>query len=123
MKFIYIISIVLFLGCGRDNISSSNKNTNTQAEVESNQNITEVNSRGESIWNKCIGCHGAYGEKKALGKSDPIGGQDKVITISQLKDYRSGNLNQYGMGDLMKGQVAQLTNSDIEAVAKYIENL
>jgi len=75
---------------------------------------------GVAAYKKCVGCHGANGEKAALGKSAIIKGQDAAKTMEQLKGYKAGTLNQHGMGGLMKGQVASMSDEDIKSVADYI---
>jgi cytochrome c553 len=75
---------------------------------------------GAAAYAKCIGCHGANGEKSALGKSAIITGQDAAKTIEQLNGYKAGTLNQKGMGGLMKGQVANMDDATIKAVADHI---
>ena len=85
--------------------------------------ISLMAADGASLYKKCAGCHGAKGEKKALGKSAPIGGWDKAKTVEALKGYKAGTRNIYGMGGLMKGQVASMSNKDIETIAEYISNL
>ena len=72
---------------------------------------------------KCAACHGTAGEKQALGKSAVITGQDINTTIEQLTKYKSGELDIYGMGRLMKSQVSTLSTEDIEEMAKYINTL
>jgi len=78
---------------------------------------------GAALFAKCAGCHGQKGEKAALGKSAVIQGQDAAKTVEQLKGYKAGTLNQHGMGTLMKGQVASMSDADIQAVADYIAGL
>ncbi len=80
-------------------------------------------STGATLYNKCAGCHGADGKKLALGKSAVIGGQSRAKTIEQLKKYKAGTLNLYGMGALMKGQVAQMSDKEIADVATHIKQL
>jgi cytochrome c553 len=47
-----------------------------------------------------------------------------VATIdADLKGYKAGTLNKHGMGMLMKGQVASLSDADIKALAEYIHGL
>ena len=75
---------------------------------------------GAALYAKCVGCHGANGEKAALGKSAVITGQDAAKTVEQLKGYKAGTLNKTGMGGLMKGQVASMSDADIQAVADHI---
>jgi len=82
--------------------------------------LTAASASGADIYKKCAGCHGAKAEKKALGKSAVIQGWEASKTIAALKGYKAGT---YGgpMKGLMKGQVAALSDEQIEAVAKYIE--
>ena len=98
-------------------ISSSTVAT-TSTPVTSTPNVSE-----KHIYAVCKGCHGANGEKKALGKSTVITGQDVAKTITQLNGYKAGTLNQYGMGGLMKGQVASMDEATIKAVAEYIAGM
>ena len=69
---------------------------------------------------KCAGCHGADGEKAALGKSLIIQGWPEAKTIEALNGYKAGTLNVHGMGAVMKGQVAKLSDADIADLAKQI---
>ena len=76
-------------------------------------------SNGKEIYTSCKGCHGASGEKVALGKSKVIKGWDTTKITDALNGYKDGT---YGgaMKGLMKGQVSKLSDSDIEAVSDYI---
>ena len=85
--------------------------------------VTSLMADGAATYAKCAGCHGANGEKSALNKSAVITGQDAAKTVEQLTAYKAGTLNQHGMGGLMKGQVAALSDADIQAVAEYIAGL
>ena len=75
------------------------------------------------LYKNCAGCHGENGEKQALNKSKLIGGQETNLTIKELKAYKNGELNQYGLGNIMKLQVGILSQSDIEELAEYISKL
>ncbi len=74
---------------------------------------------GAALYKKCAGCHGAHGEKKALGKSKVIKDMTKDEIYQALKGYKEGT---YGgpMKGLMKGQVANLSDEDMRAIADYI---
>ena len=76
----------------------------------------------DASFGKCSGCHGINGEKKALGKSQIIKGWDANKTIAALQGYKDGS---YGgvMKGVMKGQVMNLSDDDMEAIAKHIEGL
>jgi len=82
--------------------------------------LTVAMAGGADVYKKCSACHGASGEKKALGKSAVIKGWEASKTVAALKGYKDGT---YGgpMKALMKGQVASLNDTQIEAVAKFIE--
>lgn len=75
---------------------------------------------GAASYAKCAACHGANGEKAAMGKSAIITGQDAAKTIEQLNGYKAGTLNAHGMGAVMKGQVSAFDDATIKAVADYI---
>lgn len=79
-----------------------------------------VNSK--ALYAKCSGCHGANGEKKALGKSAVIKGWEVQKTIDALNGYKNGS---YGgaMKSLMKGQVTKLSADETKAIAEYISTL
>lgn len=74
------------------------------------------------LYQPCAGCHGAKGEKAALGKSQIISGWDVAKTTAALKGYKDGS---YGaaMKGVMKGQVASLDDAKIAELAKYIHGL
>ncbi len=78
---------------------------------------------GAAAYKKCVSCHGAKAEKKALNKSAVIQGWDAAKIEKALHGYKAGTLNNYGMGALMKGQVASYDDATIAAVAQYISGL
>jgi cytochrome c len=78
---------------------------------------------GAALYQKCAACHGANGEKAALGKSEVIAGWSSAKTIDALKGYKAGTRNTKGMGALMKGQSAALSDADMKALGEYIAKL
>ena len=82
--------------------------------------LTVAMADGAALYKKCSACHGASGEKKALGKSAVIKGWEAKKTVAALKGYKAGT---YGgpMKGLMKGQVASLDDAQIESIAKFLE--
>ncbi len=78
---------------------------------------------GKAIFAKCAGCHGADGKTSAMGKSAIIAGQPAADLEKKIAAYKAGTRNKTGMGMLMKGQVASLSDADIKAVATYISGL
>ena len=81
------------------------------------------NAAGKAAFAKCSGCHGADGKTKALGKSAVIAGQSASDIETKLAAYKAGTRNVAGIGMLMKGQVAAMSDEDIKAVAAYISSL
>ena len=80
-------------------------------------------STAPAVFAKCAGCHGADGKKKALGKSEIIAGQAKADLVKKIHEYQAGTRNTKGMGGLMKGQVAGLSDADIDAIATYVSGI
>lgn len=78
---------------------------------------------GRALSTKCTACHGANFEKAALGKSAIVYGQSASDIYGKLIAYKQGTRNENGMGALMKGQVATMSNNDMWAVAEYIDSL
>ncbi|NOZ91435.1 MAG: cytochrome C [Epsilonproteobacteria bacterium] len=68
---------------------------------------------------RCSGCHGADFEKSALGKSKVVQNMSKSEIEKALKGYKAGT---YGRADkdIMKNQLAELNDKDIETIAKTI---
>jgi cytochrome c553 len=75
------------------------------------------------LYKNCAGCHGENGEKKALGQSKIITGQDSNLTIKQLTAYKEGELNMYGLGNIMQVQLSSFDAEDIEVLAEYIQGM
>lgn len=75
---------------------------------------------GAALYAKCASCHGQKGESKPLGKPSVIKGQSADELEKKLKGYKAGTLNLFGMGALMKAQVASLGDEEIKALAEYM---
>lgn len=78
---------------------------------------------GGALFQKCAACHGLKGEKPALGKSEVIAGWSSDKTLEALKAYKAGTRNTKGMGALMKGQVATLSDADMKTLADHIAKM
>ncbi|MEY3002029.1 MAG: hypothetical protein RLZZ428_404 [Pseudomonadota bacterium] len=139
MKQITLLSIItatlLFTGCGEEtkkaaaeatvsNVEAVQEKTDkvveeTQAKVEETIETTQA-LMAPTVFDKCKGCHGANGQQAAMGKSAIIAGQDKETLIASMKAYQAGTRNEVGFGGLMKGQLASVTDEDINAIAEYL---
>ena len=80
-------------------------------------------ANSEELYKNCAGCHGENGELAALGQSKIITRQDNNLSIKQLTAYKNGELNQYGLGNIMQLQLSSLSETDIKELAKYISNM
>lgn len=80
---------------------------------------------GATLYKTCIACHGAGGDKVPPGSKATftINSLDKNKLIEDIKGYKAGTLNQYGLGAQMKPFLAKLTDADITALAEYITTL
>lgn len=81
--------------------------------------VSVMADEGADLYKKCAACHGAAGEKAALGKSKIIKDMGVSGVITALKGYKDGS---YGGASkaIMKGQVAALTDAQITSIATYI---
>ena len=70
-------------------------------------------------YTKCVACHGANGEKVALGKSKIIKDMTKADFVAALKGYKDGT---YGgpQKALMVGQVKDMDEATMNAIADII---
>ena len=68
---------------------------------------------------KCATCHGAAGEKAALGKSKIIKDMTKADFVSALKGYQDGTYGGAQKG-LMTGQVKGMDEATMNEIAATI---
>ena len=82
-----------------------------------------LNANSQELYKNCAGCHGENGEIAALGQSKIITGQDSNLTVKQLTAYKNGELNKYGLGNIMQLQLTLLSQENIQELADYIEKM
>ena len=94
-------------------------NTIVTTKTEANAVDASLAEKGKGLYLKCAGCHGASAEMAALGKSKIIKNWDASKIVAALKGYKD---DTYGgvMKGVMKGQVANLSDEEIEALGAYI---
>ena len=122
------IALSLILACGVAmaadvNATDANKTDANKTDANATAAAPAAAGNGKALFGKCAGCHGANGATKALGKSDVIKGWDAAKVEEALKGYKAGTRNAHGMGGVMKGQAAALSDDDIKALASYISSL
>jgi len=83
------------------------------------EKVAEVTADGALLYSKCVGCHGKNGEKSALNKSAIIESWSVAQIEDALTGYKDGS---YGgaMKGLMVGQVKDLNEAQITAIAEHI---
>lgn len=128
--------LIFFIGCG-----SEDQNLNEcqdRAEVEKkaivepefsissekeikDDSVKKVRS-AQDIYKVCSGCHGENAQKSALGRSQIIRGWDDKKIENALQGYKNGT---YGasMKAVMQAQAYELSEEEIEILAKYISKL
>jgi cytochrome c553 len=79
--------------------------------------LTVTASAGD--YDKCVSCHGAAGEKVALGKSKVIKDMTKAEIAAALNGYKDGSYGGVSKA-LMKGQVDGLSDAQITSIADQI---
>ncbi|AXX89715.1 cytochrome C [Arcobacter suis] len=70
-------------------------------------------------YDKCVVCHGANGEKAALGKSKVIKDMSKADFVAALKGYQNGTYGGAQKG-LMVGQVKDMNEATMNEIADLI---
>lgn len=84
--------------------------------------LTTLSADGKALFAKCIACHGASGQMKALGRSEVIKGWSKAKVVTALKGYKDGSYGKMMKG-IMKGQVATLNDKQMNELGDYISSL
>ena len=71
----------------------------------------------------CSACHGPAGAGLAAAGFAQLSGQQSAYTLKQLTNFRSGVRNNDGDAMIMRTIAGKLTDSDIAALAAYIQGL
>ncbi|PAF41403.1 c-type cytochrome [Helicobacter sp. 11S02596-1] len=76
-------------------------------------------------YKKCVACHGANGQKVAPGAKGgvTIAGLPKDKLLADLKGYKAGTTDNGGAKAIMYGQMKNVSDADIEALADFISKL
>lgn len=108
----------------KEPVATVQQTTNNETKVSTQENTTKIDEvvDGQKLFASCSSCHGQKAEKSALNKSQIISTWDKQKIKNALIGYKNGT---YGgaMKDIMKGQMANKSDAQIEALADYISKL
>lgn len=77
---------------------------------------------GAALYKQCVTCHGANGEKAALGKSKVIKGMSQADIEAAMKGYKAGTFGA-ALKAVMEKQVASLDDAQIAEVAAYVSQM
>lgn len=139
MRFILACFISFFLlGCSNDSKKTDEKtrDAKTENEVKNTVETSQTNEKitkninifnGKSVDEyfdfKCASCHGRYGEKSALKASKIINELDE----NQIKVDLMGYKNDINYGGNLKATMhrtaSELSDDEINALAKFISTL
>lgn len=107
----------------KQEIVSQAQQSHTPEPVATEESPAPLTSKsGSELYRACSSCHGSNGQKAALGKSALIGGWEESKTMQALEGYKNGT---YGgaMKSVMVGQVAKLSQEDMQKLSQYIQML
>lgn len=90
----------------------------------SKQKIAPIKKGASTVtYQKCVGCHGANGMKKAFGRSDKVAEMSHKNIVKVLKKYRDKKISKYGHGSVMYVQVKNMSDLDFTSLANQIKSL
>lgn len=139
MRFILACFISFFLlGCSNDSKKTDEKtqDAKTENEVKNTVETSQTNEKitkninifnGKSVDEyfdlKCASCHGRYGEKSALKASKIINELDENQIKADLMGYKN-DINYGGnLKATMHRTASELSDDEINALAKFISTL
>ncbi|PAF52713.1 c-type cytochrome [Helicobacter sp. 13S00477-4] len=84
-----------------------------------------IAAEAPAAFRKCVACHGINGQKVAPGAKGgvTIAGLPKTKLLADLKGYKAGTADNGGAKAIMYGQMKNVSDTDIEALADYISKL
>jgi cytochrome c553 len=103
-------------------VEEASSETNATEATEPAEEVA-AEAPGKALFATCAACHGPDGKTLALGKGAAIAGQERADLLEKMHAYKAGTRDVTGNGMLMKGQMAALSDADMEALADYIASL
>ncbi len=68
----------------------------------------------------CYGCHGS--DARGIGDYPPLAGKPAGYLAKKLRAYREGSISS-NRSDMMRPYAKNLTDTEIEAIARYLSEL
>lgn len=99
----------------------------SQVYAASPQSVSDVNNERRLL--KCMACHGQNFEKSTFDKAAVLKGQSASVIEASLLEYKykdpstGETRNKVGFGKMMKGQVKDISDADLKAIAASIAEI
>ncbi len=105
------------------NEAASKEAASSTAEAAKGAAASGGGDAGAKLYGRCAACHGGDGKQSPPGTQGLIiAGQSADDIAKKLKGYKDGSFGGT-MKAVMAGQVASLSDADIQALADYISKL
>jgi len=112
---------ILIIGIMVSQLFASNLDISKLPKLKVDTNTSVATSKQKMLnISNCYGCHGKDFGRKAMGKSKIVKDMDSKTVYTELKKYKDGQLNQYGMGMIMKGQLQKYSDTELKLISKNI---
>lgn len=120
--FSLLLVSLLFVSCGSDTTSQIDQNKQAPFVKQEVVRTSFETKLTNATYKKCVSCHGAKAEKKAMNKSEVIAGWSAQKIAKALHGYKNGTYGKSLKG-MMRAQVANLSDREIQSVSEYISSL
>lgn len=98
-----------------------NVGTAAEDKVAMGQGLYRAGNAASGV-SACAACHGPNGAGNPMAKFPSLSGQHADYTMAQLKNFRDG-ARANDAGSMMRGIAKKMSDSEIEAVAQYVQGL
>jgi cytochrome c len=135
MKYIALVTMLALAGCGANDpgLAKTVKPTKTQlaaleerikpygmVNIEGAMQVAQAPALpGEAKYAACGACHGAQG---GGGVGPALAGQTVEYIVGRLNQYKAGE-KVGSQSNLMWGQAAMLSDTDMTDIAEYIQTM
>jgi len=135
MKYLVLVTMLALAGCGANDpgLAKTIKPTKTQlaaleerikpygmVNIEGTTQVAQAPALpGEAKYAACGACHGAQG---GGGVGPALAGRTVEYIVGRLNQYKAGE-KVGSQSNLMWGQAAMLTDTDMTDIAEYIQTM
>ena len=135
MKYLVLVTMLVLAGCGANDpgVAKTVKPTKTQlaaleerikpygmVNIEGAMQVAQAPALpGEAKYAACGACHGAQG---GGGVGPALAGQTVEYIVGRLNQYKAGE-KVGSQSNMMWGQAAMLSDTDMSDIAEYIQTM